>query len=319
MGRAAVAAGVGIALVVGAIALWGAAPSGGEKRIVRYDRESRYYTIRVVDYPDRGRRCLLFSKSRGVQSSMILADPDALDLRYSRSMMAALALHPAPKEVLLVGLGGGAIPKFIQKHFPQIRLDIVEIDPDVVKVCQEWFQFKPSPTTRIIVMDGRMYLKRSAKPYDLVLLDAYAADRIPFHLTTLEFVRLVRAHLKPGGAVASNLWAYRSNRFYFAELRTFQETFPQTYLFDADDSGNAIVFGTPSEQPLAKAEWIRRAEILVAAKSIGFDLAGLVQREFEGLTGRPIAEKPLTDDLAPVDTLRRENPKTFDQQPPGAP
>jgi len=303
----------GIIAVIAAIGvgLWLAGTSAAQDQVVRYDRESRYYRIRVVDYPDEGRRCLHFSKTRGIQSSMRLDDPTALDLAYSRSVMAGLALHPDPKDVLLVGLGGASIPKFISKHWPEIRLDIVEIDPDVVTVCQKYFHFSGAPGIRVIVMDGRMYLKRSRKRYDVILLDAYAADHIPFHLTTREFIRLVRDHLKPGGAAVSNLWEYGINRFYFAELRTFQETFPQTYLFKAGVSGNVILFGTLKADRVGRTTWADRAKALAEGKDLGFDLARLVRDEYEVLTGRLVRERPLTDDMAPVGTLRHEHPRTF--------
>ena len=304
--------------VAGLVAVWMAvhAIAAEEQQVIRYDLESRYYKIRVVDYPAEGRRCLHFSKSRGIQSSMFIDDPVKLDLRYSKSMIAAFALHPAPKEVLLIGLGGAAIPKFVQKHFPDTKLDIVEIDPDVVKVCQDFFEFKGTPNTRVTVMDGRMYLKRLPKPkkYDLILLDAYAADRVPFHLCTLEFVQLVRSRLNDGGVVASNLWESSCNRFYLAELKTFQATFPRTYLNTSGDSGNIIVFGTLDKKEITKDEWARRAEALPNVKSFGFDLPAQIRSEYEHLTTRIIPEKALTDDMAPVDTLRHENPKYYDKQ-----
>lgn len=313
MKRTVVLVVVAASLVLGGVAVWVGAQSAGAREKVRYDRESRYYRVRVIDYLDEGRRCLHFSKSRGVQSSMFLDDPHKLDLRYSQTMTAALALHAAPKDVLLVGLGGASIPRFINKHWPEIRLDVVEIDPDVVKVCREWFELKGAPGLRIIVMDGRMYLKRSRKAYDVILLDAYAADRIPFHLTTLEFVRLVRSRLKPGGVVASNLWEYGVNRFYHAELKTFQTAFLQTYLFKAGTSGNIIVFGTLDPSPTPVATWAARAKALVGERDLAFDLPGLVADQYKVLTGRKIREKPLTDDMAPVDALRREHPKHFDE------
>jgi len=315
--RTAIFAALGVALAAAPALLWvSAGGAADEQTVTRYDRESKYYRICVVDYPSEGRRCLHFSKSRGVQSSMILAAPDRLDLRYSRTLAAALAFHPAPQDVLLVGLGGASVPKFIQKNFPNVRLDIVEIDPDVVRVCQDWFEFKGTPNTRVIVMDGRMYLKRSPKQYDVILLDAYAADRVPFHLTTLEFVRLVKSRLKPGGLAASNLWEHAVNRFYFAELKTFQTVFPQTYLCRSGDSGNIIVFGSLVPEPLTKEDWAKRAAAVSAGKDFGFDLADLVTKEYEPLTTRKIDEKPLTDDMAPVDTLRRENPKHFEEAQP---
>lgn len=309
MNRTILLAVMGIGVLVAAAAVWVSAQSGGDEA-VRYDGESRYYSsIRVVDYPDEGRRCLHFSKSRGIQSSMILADPAGLDLRYSRTMMAFLALHPDPKDVLVVGLGGASIPKFIRKHFPDIRVDVVEIDPEVIRVCQQYFEFKPAADMRVIAMDGRMYLKRSAKLYDAILLDAYASDRIPFHLTTREFVELVKSRLKPGGIVASNLWEHTVNRFYTSELATFKAVFPQTYLFKAGTSGNIIVFASLNQERETKAAWVDRAKAVAKGRDFGFDLPALIAAEYDYLTPRKIDEQPLTDDMAPVDTLRHENPK----------
>ena len=304
---------------IAALAVWvtilAAVPgASSEDLIVRYDRESRYYRIQVVDYPAKGRRCLHFSRSRGIQSSMILADPARLDLRYSQTMAAALALHPDPREVLLIGLGGASIPKFLQKYYPELKLDIVELDPDVVRVCQDYFEFRGNAKTRVFVMDGRMYLKRAEKQYDLILLDAYAADHMPFHLTTVEFIQLVKLHLKPGGVVASNLWEKAINRFYLAELKTFQATFPQVYLLPAAQTGNIIVFGAMADEPVARKEWVLRAESLVRGLDIGFDLADLIGREYRHLTDRKIDEQVLTDDKAPVNTLRHENPKHFEEE-----
>ena len=304
LGMAALAAGVAVLAVV---------PSASsDDTVVRYDRESRYYRIQVVDYPAQGRRCLHFSKSRGIQSSMILADPVRLDLKYSQAMIAALALHPDPREVLLIGLGGASIPKFLQKYYPELKLDIVELDPDVVRVCQDYFEFRGNAKTRVFVMDGRMYLKRAQKQYDVILLDAYAADHMPFHLTTVEFIQLVKSHLKPGGVAASNLWEKAINRFYLAELKTFQATFPQVYLLPAAQSGNIIVFGTMADEPAARKEWVLRAEEQVRGQDIGFDLPDLIGREYVCLTDRKIGEAVLTDDKAPVNTLRHEHPKHFE-------
>jgi len=302
---AAFAAGVTILAVV---------PSASsDDTIVRYDRESRYYRIQVVDYPSQGRRCLHFSKSRGIQSSMILEDPARLDLKYSQAMIAALALHREPRDVLIVGLGGASIPKFLQKYYPELELDIVELDPDVVRVCQDYFEFRGNSKTRVFVMDGRMYLKRAEKQYDLILLDAYAADHIPFHLTTVEFIQLVKSHLKPGGVVASNLWEKAVNRFYLAELKTFQATFPQVYLLSAGQSGNIIVFGAMADEPVARKEWVLRAVERVRGRDIGFDLPDFIGREYQHLTDRKIDEAVLTDDMAPVNTLRHEHPKHFEE------
>jgi spermidine synthase len=304
------------AIAVAGVALFWVAEAGSaaSQIVVRYDADSKYYHINVVDFTKEGRRCLLFSKTQGIQSSMFLNDPAKLDLIYTKSMTAALALHPAPKSVLLVGLGGASLPKFIQKNYPDLKLDIVDIDPDVVKVCQAWFEFKPAKNTRVIVMDGRMFLKRATETYDIIMLDAYAGDRIPFHMTTQEFVALVKTRLAPGGLVATNLWEHQINRFYTSECKTYQAAFPQTYLCKCTNSGNVILFGTLDDKAATKDEWAKRAEKLAEGKDFGFSLPALIREQYSYLTPTKIAEKPLTDDDAAPDLLRRENPKFFEEE-----
>ena len=86
--------------------------------------------------------------------------------------------------MLLIGLGGAAIPKFLARHYPDIELHIVEIDPDVVQVARKYFSFQPTERMKVFVADGRLFLTQTQERYDVILLDAYSSDTIPFHLTT---------------------------------------------------------------------------------------------------------------------------------------
>ncbi len=279
------------------------------KSVVRYDRDSRYYRIIVSDYPDLDRRVLYFSKTRGAQSSMILSDPYRLGLSYLRSMASGLALHPAPKKVLLIGLGGAAIPKFLSRNYPDIELHIVEIDPDVIQVASKLFSFQPTGKMKIFVMDGRLFLAQCGEKYDVILLDAYSSDTIPFHLTTLEFYKLVKEHLNPGGVVAANMWEYFINKYYQAELKTVQSTFPQTYLFLTPDPASKVLFATADGKRVVAEEWCRRAAAFVGRRDLQYDLPALVAKEYTCITDQAIAEKALTDDMAPVDLLRTQRAK----------
>lgn len=279
------------------------------KSVVRYDRDSRYYRIIVSDYPDLDRRVLYFSKTRGAQSSMILSDPYRLGLSYLRSMASGLALHPAPKKVLLIGLGGAAIPKFLSRNYPDIELHIVEIDPDVIQVASKLFSFQPTGKMKIFVMDGRLFLAQCGEKYDVILLDAYSSDTVPFHLTTLEFYKLVKEHLNPGGVVAANMWEYFINKYYQAELKTVQSTFPQTYLFLTPDPASKVLFATADGKRVVAEEWCRRAAAFVGRRDLQYDLPALVAKEYTCITDQAIAEKALTDDMAPVDLLRTQRAK----------
>ena len=107
--------------------------------------------------------------------------------------------------MLFVGLGGGSAPKRIWRDFPAIDLQVAELDPEVVDVAYKYFALPRSPRLAVDVEDGRRYLQKNEQRWDVIVLDAYYSDSIPFHLATREFMRLVRDRLTPGGIVVANV------------------------------------------------------------------------------------------------------------------
>ena len=74
-----------------------------------------------------------------VQISMIKADPDVLILGYTRAMMAFLLLVPEPKDILIVGLGGGSLSKYCHRLLPAARITTVEISQKVIDLRDRFF------------------------------------------------------------------------------------------------------------------------------------------------------------------------------------
>ncbi len=158
---------------------------------ILYQKQSPYNTV-VVAEDDQGMRTLLFG-SEGVRQSVVkVGDPDHLELPYARAMVSGLALCPEPKRVLVVGLGGGTIPSFLHKHYPQTRIDAVEIDPVVVEVAKQFFGFREDATQKAYVQDGRQFIEERLNVYDVIFLDAFGSENIPYHLATREFLEAVR-------------------------------------------------------------------------------------------------------------------------------
>jgi spermidine synthase len=166
-----------------------------------YQEDSPYQQIRVRD-TEQHRYLIL---DRTFHAIMWRADPLALYLPYSQMMMVALAVHPAPKQALILGQGGGSIAKWLAKVWPQLNLDVVEVDPSVVKAAEQFFDYHPIATHRVFAKDARVFLQHTDTKYDIIWIDAFARHLIPFHLTTKEFFEVVRAHLTPDGIVVINL------------------------------------------------------------------------------------------------------------------
>jgi len=274
------------------------------REIVLYEGNSLYHYIRVTEDTSSKTRYLSFDKLRGSQSKMYIDKPYSLGFEYTRMSIVSLCFFEDISDILVVGLGGGSIPNFIHRCFPQLNINVVEIDPQVVKVCKEYFHFNESPKMKVHVDDGRLFIKRSSKLYDVIILDAYDNHSIPFHMTTQEFLREVKSKLKADGVVASNIWSPSSNKFHYSEILTYQSVFPQLYLFRGQHSGNYIFVGTKDTRVISKEDLIKRAEKISNCPEFDFSLSFIIQNQYEYATGKIVEGRILTDDYSPADVLR---------------
>lgn len=146
---------------------------------------------------------------RGVgQSRMAVNDPERLLIPYTRTMLAVLALHPAPRRIAMVGLGGGSQVKVLHRHLPQARIDVLEINPQVI-ARRDAFRIPPDDDRlRVHRVDAAGFLADPACTgrFDVLLVDGYDAQGIPEALSTEAFYRDCRRALAPGGVLASNLF-----------------------------------------------------------------------------------------------------------------
>lgn len=268
---------------------------------VLYEKESPYSLILVTE-DDRGLRSLLFERGGARQSVVKVGDPDHIELPYAKAMLVGLGLVKPPKRVLVVGLGGGTIPGILHKHYPKTMIDVVDIDPDVVKVAKEFFAFREDASMRVHVADGRRFIEQCEEPYDMIFLDAYGDEEIPYHLATQQFLEAVRAALNPNGVVVANLWSRGLNPLYDSMIRTYQRVFASVCLLDVRGTGNRIVIALPQEQRIERRALARKARVVSRSKRLRFDLGDLViqgfQREPEVDPGAPVLKDRLTTTAA---------------------
>lgn len=134
--------------------------------------------------------------------------PWALELEYTRDMMFPLLLrsHTWPRSVLQVGLGAGSTAKFLHRHRPRARLEIVEIDPQVAMTAWQFFGLPvESRRFRIEIGDGYQYVADCRRSFDLILVDGFDSKAEAGRLDSPAFYRHCRAHLAPDGIMATNL------------------------------------------------------------------------------------------------------------------
>lgn len=265
-----------------------------------FEKESPYQTIYVTQHDS------LVNLGAGSKFSSSSAydknNPYQHVFEYTGLMVMGLSYLESPKNALVIGLGGGTLTKYLNKYYPDLVIDNVEMDPVVVNVAKEYFDFAESSDNQVFVMDGRRYLQKNERKYDLIFLDAYYGGYIPFHLLTQEFLSLVKSRLTEKGVVVSNTW--RSPSLYNRESATWAEVFGSFDSYLGSRSDNRVIIATNSAVRYSEPELIARMD--KAQRQAGFeelDLASMALDTLDRELAWPEDTPLLTDDFAPVNLL----------------
>jgi len=206
-----------------------------------------------------------------VQSSMRLARPNDLELSYTRSMMAFLLFVPPPRQVLMIGLGGGSLAKFVYHRLPETRTTAVEVSPRVVAVARQYFNVPPDDgRLTVLVEDGAAYINRPEANADVLVVDGYEADSHVEALATKPFYAACRERLRPGGMLVVNLWG--GDKLFHTLLGRIRDCFPDgTLCLPAERPGNVIVLAfKDAPQPFRWSDLVHVALDLQSAYELEF-------------------------------------------------
>lgn len=276
---------------------------------LQYERDTVYHRITVTDEG----KVRFLKLDNYWQSALDLADPRRTVFAYTDYMHLPVVWRPDARRVLMIGLGGATVPTRYYQDYRQMRIEVAELDPAVMEVARRYFHAPTDERLRVSAEDGRLFVTRSPDRYDIILLDAYLIDTIPFHLATREFFVAAKAHLTPGGVLGSNvigaLAGPRSGLFR-AIYKTLASVFPTVFVFPVDwgrfDSAVAVrnIILVATDQP----RWPRDA--ILAAVSRARVVPGVTLPRFDEVS-RDLYDDPidirdvpiLTDDFAPAETL----------------
>ncbi len=208
--------------------------------------------------------------SSTVQSSMRLADPVELVLSYTRAMMGFLLFAPDPRHVVMIGLGGGSIAKFIYHRLPATRLIAIEADPRVISTARAHFHVpEDDGRFRVEFGKGEQWVARRPTACDVLLVDGYDGSSQAEELSTEDFYSAARLALEPEGVLVVNLWS--SDRRFDAYLQRIERSFAACVCLPAERHGNVAVFAfcrRPRDVPWS--ELAARARQLQAGVGLEF-------------------------------------------------
>ncbi|WP_432383630.1 transferase spermidine synthase [Duganella sp. P38] len=180
-----------------------------------------------------------------VQSEMRLSRPDDLVLSYVRAMMCFVLFQPRPRHIVMVGLGGGSLAKFCYRYLPQARITVLELDPQVIALREQFAIPRDDARFHVIEADAAGYMSKLAGSADVLLVDGFDADGLPPPLGSASFYADCQRALRPGGVMAANIFSYDPN--YKAMLRRLRQAFSgRICSFTGIAGNNRIVFAVNS-------------------------------------------------------------------------
>ena len=207
-----------------------------------YEKETLYSHLDVID---NGNIRTLYLDGN-THSQMYKDKPEELVNTYTKYFHLGFLFNPDAKDVLFVGGGGFSGPKNFLSMYSDVSIDVVEIDPDVISAARNYFNLPVDNVagSRLMIYndDARNFLSKTEKKYDLIILDAFSKNYVPFHLMTLEYFQLLDKRLSSDGVIISNsigsMAGDRSN-IVRAVYKTISQVFPSVYVFPTEhNSGN---------------------------------------------------------------------------------
>jgi len=201
-------------------------------------------------YDDTHTKSLHFSICE-LQSRMRLDRPDSLDVEYTRTMMGFLLFNSKPDTIAMIGLGGGSLAKFCYRNLPEAHITVVEINPHVIALRDEFHVPKDDKRFRVIEGDGAHFVRHAPKRYDVLLVDGFDYSGLPTRLSTQRFYDDCHQMLSPDGMMVVNLHAEHPDFALF--IGRIERSFGANVLtVNVKREGNSIVFA--SKAPLAQQQ-----------------------------------------------------------------
>lgn len=261
---------------------------------VIYETESPYNFIQVIDEDQL--RLLTVNEGQAYQSVYF---PNTVLLGGYWDLFLVtpfLTEQTPPRSLLVVGLAAGTVSKQFAQVFPNIEMDGIEIDPEIVRVGRELFAMN-EPNLSVLTDDGRAALRKTDRRYDVIVVDAYRQPYIPFHLATKEYYQELRAHLSERGVVAINAARTPNDaRLVNALASTLKQVFPTVLLLDYPNDTNTIILAAQTDIALPDYQ-ARLAHIQTEPLNQVARIAQANARVFDG------DGMVLTDDKSAVENL----------------
>jgi len=189
---------------------------------ILFETKTNFHDIKVIE--ENSIRKLIFGSGFcSEQSAVNLLEPHKHVFDYTMLAMHTLLFKPHPSSILVIGLGGGIIPRELGKYAPNSIIDIIELDPAIKSIAENYFFFKESERIKVHIGDAFGVVKKLSRKYDIIIVDAFLSNYIPFHLMSLEFFKSINKITKKSGVVAFNISSVHPS--FSSQVNTIRSVF----------------------------------------------------------------------------------------------
>jgi spermidine synthase len=276
-------------------------------------KESDYYTIKL-------KRSIRGNNGNSLESLVLdhlvhsytdLKDPLYLEYEYIRMYEEIVRWQSSKRKsfkVLFLGGGGYTFPRFIEVKYPKAEIDVVEIDPEITQVVQNYLGISKESRIRSFNEDGRWFVMHCKEKgsYDFIIGDAFNDLSIPYHLTTKEFTMQLKSLLKPDGLLLANVIdSFKKGAFMPSYIRTLEEVFGKGNVHLLTLSSDYENIGISTHVVVASPQRLDMNDFITALKGKGEEEMTSHVTPQEQLQ-QYLKERHsvlLTDDYVPVDNL----------------
>lgn len=289
--------------LLSAVVLNGPIRPAPDHMLLLYEKDSAYNLIQIVEDKRDGMRYLLLNEGQGYHSQW---HPEEIFYRRTWDYFLVAPYFNSPphtpehvQNLVIIGLAGGTIAHQYTAVYGDIPIDGIEIDPAIVEASRQYLGMT-MPNLNVIIQDGRYAFNRMDKRYSVVGIDAYRVPYVPWHLTTVEFFKEIRAKLTDDGVVVINVGRTPTDRrLVDAMANTMLHVFPTVHAMDVPNSLNTILVAT--RQPTEAANL---SENLALLNQEAYPVLGLAL-ELAIQTTVPLTPSNVlfTDDHAPVEQI----------------
>ena len=267
-----------------------------------YEGESIYNYLQV--YEDESKIALSTNVLFGVQS-VYQKEKGLTGMYYDYAMAAPYMAGYGEKDglsILILGMGTGTYATQCSRYFENVNIEGVEIDQKITDLAHEYFELPED--IKVTTYDGRAYLQglsssdENPEKYDVIMVDAYQDITIPFQMSSAEFFRLVKEHLREDGVMVVNMNMKSDGEEGINEYLsdTISSVFSSVYTVDVRYTTNRELFASDNDRMLENLD-------SGCEKEEDLELKQMMETVRENLSKYVSGGRMLTDDKAPVELL----------------